>query len=59
MMSDGRSASLDVAEIVLTGMDSIRSCGHCMCDFMVFGVVDRYGRLAQWHIELGALLNEK
>lgn len=58
-MSEGRSASPNVAEIVLTGMDSIRSCGRCMRDFRVFHLVNRHGELAQWHVEHGALLNEK
>ncbi len=58
-MSEVRSASADVAEIVLTGMDPIRSCGRCMRDFRVFHLVNRHGGLAQWHVEQGALMNEK
>ena len=59
MMSVRRSALPVVAEIVLTGMDPIRSCGRYIRDFLVFHLVGGHGGLAQWHVQLGALLNEK
>ena len=46
MMSEGRSASPNVAEIVLTRIDSIRSCGRYMRDFRVLRLVNRHGGLA-------------